>query len=103
MSDGNEHTSGWTSTYVWILGGSGPQCDFEFILPLLLTGAKAGEARFTDTRQDEQDRCITIKSTAVSMYYELSQKDLAWITQEKDGNAFLINLIDSPGTWFHSQ
>merc|ERR1719445_2639752 len=50
-----------------------------------------------DTRQDEQDRCITIKSTAVSMYYELAQKDLEWITQEKDGNAFLINLIDSPG------
>jgi len=63
----------------------------------IIAGAKAGEARFTDTRQDEQDRCITIKSTAVSMYYELSQKDLDWITQEKDGNAFLINLIDSPG------
>ena len=31
------------------------------------------------------------------MYYELAQKDLDWITQEKDGNAFLINLIDSPG------
>ena len=66
---------------------------------LSLSGAKAGEARFTDTRQDEQDRCITIKSTAVSMYYELAAKDLEWITQEKDGNAFLINLIDSPGTW----
>merc|ERR1712142_476021 len=63
----------------------------------IIAGAKAGEAQFTDTRQDEQDRCITIKSTAVSMYYELSQKDLNWITQEKDGNAFLINLIDSPG------
>jgi len=63
----------------------------------IIAGAKAGEARFTDTRQDEQDRCITIKSTAVSMYYELAQKDLDWITQEKDGNAFLINLIDSPG------
>jgi len=63
----------------------------------IIAGSKAGEARFTDTRQDEQDRCITIKSTAVSMYYELAQKDLEWITQEKDGNAFLINLIDSPG------
>merc|ERR1712136_429166 len=63
----------------------------------IIAGAKAGEARFTDTRRDEQDRCITIKSSAVSMYYELAQKDLEWITQEKDGNAFLINLIDSPG------
>merc|ERR1712136_425596 len=63
----------------------------------IIAGAKAGEARFTDTRRDEQDRCITIKSSAVSMYYELAQKDLEWITQEKDGNAFLILFIDSPG------
>lgn len=34
----------------------------------IIAGAKAGEARFTDTRQDEQDRCITIKSTAISLY-----------------------------------
>merc|ERR1711990_799652 len=63
----------------------------------IIAGAKAGEARFTDTRQDEQDRCITIKSTAVSMYYELSQKDLNWITKDSTGNSFLFNLIDSPG------
>ncbi len=30
----------------------------------IISASKAGEARFTDTRQDEQDRCITIKSTA---------------------------------------
>jgi len=63
----------------------------------IIAGAKAGEARFTDTRKDEQERCITIKSTAISLYYKMSDKDLAYITQEKDGNAFLINLIDSPG------
>merc|ERR1712142_1088243 len=50
-------------------------------------------------RQDEQDRCITIKSTAVSMYYELSDADMVHVNsvQESTGNAFLINLIDSPG------
>merc|ERR1719186_932297 len=55
--------------------------------------------RFTDTRADEQERCITIKSTAVSMYYELSPADMIYLkgNQETDGNAFLINLIDSPG------
>merc|ERR1712235_120864 len=63
----------------------------------IIAGAKAGEARFTDTRQDEQDRCITIKSTAVSMYYELAQEDMQWVKQKSNGNAFLINLIDSPG------
>ncbi len=35
--------------------------------------------------------------SAISMYYELSDRDMAYITQEKDGNGFLINLIDSPG------
>merc|ERR1711923_31101 len=57
-----------------------------------------------DTRKDEQERCITIKSTAISMYFEMLQKDLDFCKQEKaktaDGKdelGFLINLIDSPG------
>ena len=29
----------------------------------IISAKAAGDARFTDTRQDEQDRCITIKST----------------------------------------
>ncbi|XP_052794271.1 elongation factor 2-like [Mya arenaria] len=64
----------------------------------IIAGAKAGETRFTDTRKDEQERCITIKSTAISLYYELDKNDLQFIKQEKtDDNHFLINLIDSPG------
>jgi elongation factor 2 len=60
----------------------------------IIAGTKVGEARFTDTREDEQERCITIKSTGVSLYYEISEDKLP---EENDGNAFLINLIDSPG------
>merc|ERR1711973_298011 len=63
----------------------------------IIANAKAGEARFTDTRKDEQERCITIKSTAISMYYELKEEDMQWVKQKTNGNAFLINLIDSPG------
>merc|ERR1711931_529149 len=65
----------------------------------IIAQAKAGEMRFTDTRADEQERCITIKSTAVSMYYELTDDDMVYLEgkQETKGNAFLINLIDSPG------
>lgn len=63
----------------------------------IISSAKAGEARFTDTRQDEQDRCITIKSTAISMFFEMPAQDLSDIKQKTDGNGFLINLIDSPG------
>ena len=48
-------------------------------------------------RQDEIDRGITIKSTAISMYFPIAKEDVADIKQKTDGNEFLINLIDSPG------
>ena len=35
--------------------------------------------------------------SAITLYYELSEKDMSFITQETDGTGFLINLIDSPG------
>lgn len=64
----------------------------------IISAAKAGEQRFTDTRQDEQDRCITIKSTAISLYAHLpDEEDLKDIPQKVTGNEFLVNLIDSPG------
>jgi len=64
----------------------------------IIAASKAGETRATDTRKDEQERCITIKSTAISMFFEMDKKDLAFIKQEKeDTPGFLINLIDSPG------
>jgi elongation factor 2 len=64
----------------------------------IISAAKAGDARATDTRADEQERGITIKSTAISLYGNLSDPDdLKDITQKTDGPDFLINLIDSPG------
>lgn len=36
-------------------------------------------------------------SSAISLFYELTENDLAFIKQGKDGSGFLINLIDSPG------
>ncbi|CAG0895788.1 unnamed protein product [Cyprideis torosa] len=67
----------------------------------IIASSKAGETRFTDTRKDEQERCITIKSTAISMYFELEEKDCDYIQvedqREKGSRGFLINLIDSPG------
>lgn len=73
----------------------------------IIAGARAGETRFTDTRKDEQERCITIKSTGVSMYYEVDDEDLEMVkangqqvfTDDKGKveHGFLINLIDSPG------
>lgn len=64
----------------------------------IISSEKAGEARFTDTRQDEQDRCITIKSTGVSLFYEMDAEKVAEYQEvASDSSSFLINLIDSPG------
>src|ERR1700759_4720519 len=62
----------------------------------IISAAKAGEARFTDTRPDEQERGVTIKSTAISLYATLSDPDdLKDVPVKVDKNDFLINLIDS--------
>ncbi|KAF2136308.1 uncharacterized protein K452DRAFT_292504 [Aplosporella prunicola CBS 121167] len=64
----------------------------------IISAAKAGEARFTDTRPDEQERGVTIKSTAISLYAQLiDEEDLKDIPVPTTKNDFLINLIDSPG------
>jgi elongation factor 2 len=57
----------------------------------IIASEKAGDVRITDTRQDEKDRGITIKSTGVSLYFETD------IVDQKETLPYLINLIDSPG------
>jgi len=85
----------------------------------IISSKAAGGARYTDTRADEAERGITIKSTGISMYFEYDVKDgdAAGLTEaeaaenkaameaaeEADSNvqisenSYLINLIDSPG------
>merc|ERR1712232_1100590 len=60
----------------------------------IIGAAQAGETRYPDTRQDEQDRFITLKSTGVSLYYEMPEDQRP---KDSTSNGFLINLIDSPG------
>ncbi|XP_073362697.1 elongation factor 2-like [Aegilops tauschii subsp. strangulata] len=57
----------------------------------------AVDARMTDTRADEAERGISIKSTGISLLYEMQDESLKAYKGERDGNRFLINLIDSPG------
>lgn len=48
----------------------------------------AGKMRYMDSRSDEQERGITMKSSSISLFY----KD-----RTAAENNFIINLIDSPG------
>jgi elongation factor 2 len=57
----------------------------------IIADEKAGDTRYMDTRKDEQQRGITIKSTGVSLYYEYDAEGQGKYCQ------YLINLIDSPG------
>ena len=63
----------------------------------IIAQATAGLVPHTHTRQDEKDRGITIKSTAISMHFQLDRESISAIKQPTDGDSFLINLIDSPG------
>ena len=51
----------------------------------IIAASKAGDMRFTDTRDDEKERGITIKSTAISMFFEIDKDDLPSIKQETNG------------------
>ena len=60
----------------------------------IIAEKNAGKERYMDTREDEKERGITIKSTGVSMYYRY---DINHTGDEKVFQEYLINLIDSPG------
>ena len=78
----------------------------------IISKKAAGDARFTDTRADEQERCITIKSTGISLYFEydpetIDKQATKMVNAEGEEveedieikhNSYLINLIDSPDT-----
>lgn len=55
----------------------------------------AGKIRYLDSRPDEQQRGITMESSAISLYFSMTkrQTDASDPKQEE----YLINLIDSPG------
>ncbi|EDW68592.1 elongation factor-like GTPase 1 [Drosophila virilis] len=52
----------------------------------IISQRMAGKLRYMDSRQDEQERGITMKSSCISLYY-----------QDYSNADYLINLIDSPG------
>ena len=56
----------------------------------IIAQSKAGDARAMDTRKDEQERGITIKSTAISMYFEMPEASVSDIKQQTDGMTLFL-------------
>jgi len=57
----------------------------------IIATAKAGDMRFTDTREDEKERGITIKSTAISMYFQVEKEEVNAIKQKTDGMLYMLS------------
>jgi ribosome assembly protein 1 len=51
----------------------------------VISSKMAGKVRYLDSRDDEQERCITMKTSSISLLHESNQQ------------RYLVNLIDSPG------
>ena len=47
----------------------------------IIAASKAEKTWTTDPRKEQQDPCITIKSTAISTFFNMDEKDLAFIKQ----------------------
>lgn len=57
-------------------------CDNLIAANGIISEKLAGKLRFLDSREDEQERLITMKSSAISLCF---------------ANKYIINLVDSPG------
>lgn len=58
----------------------------------IISARSSGKVRYLDSRVDEQERGITMKSSGVSLYFKVLSSLSGGFDEE-----FLINLIDSPG------
>jgi len=62
----------------------------------------AGQLRYLDSREDEQQRMITMKASSISLLYahkirHMSKNDKGEAQIDTEEQHHLINLIDSPG------
>ncbi|TKX20972.1 putative ribosome assembly protein-2 [Elsinoe australis] len=61
----------------------------------IISARMAGKIRYLDSRPDEQQRGITMESSAISLFFSLLRKSSP--DAEPKPSEHLINLIDSPG------
>jgi len=60
----------------------------------IISSKLAGKVRYLDSREDEQERGITMKASAIALYFNVIHRAKDQTEQKLE---YLINLIDSPG------
>ncbi|KAI9000018.1 hypothetical protein BC832DRAFT_563311 [Gaertneriomyces semiglobifer] len=60
----------------------------------IISAKLSGKVRYLDSREDEQQRGITMKSSGISLFFRLLKQ---LNEKEVETDEYLINLIDSPG------
>ncbi|KAJ1608293.1 elongation factor-like protein [Cryptosporidium canis] len=73
--------------------GKTTMADYLLASNNILSNKSAGSIRYLDSREDEQYRLITMKSSAVALNFRY-EKEIKLVADNGD---YLINLIDSPG------
>ncbi|KAJ3272649.1 Cytoplasmic GTPase/eEF2-like protein (ribosomal biogenesis) [Terramyces sp. JEL0728] len=64
----------------------------------IISSKLAGKVRYLDSREDEQERGITMESSGISLFFNLVQQSIDSNNERKlETKEYLINLIDSPG------
>ncbi|KAG6841264.1 hypothetical protein C0991_000404 [Blastosporella zonata] len=60
----------------------------------IISARMAGKMRYLDSREDEQERGITMESSAVSLKFQVMGRDAAG---ERSPKTYIVNMIDTPG------
>ncbi|TPX33405.1 hypothetical protein SmJEL517_g03689 [Synchytrium microbalum] len=66
----------------------------------IISAKLSGKVRYLDSREDEQERGITMKSSGISLFFRHLRSVISPATSEaglSGADDYLINLIDSPG------
>ncbi|KAG5641547.1 hypothetical protein DXG03_004793 [Asterophora parasitica] len=60
----------------------------------IISSRMAGKMRYLDSREDEQERGITMESSAVSLKFHVMGRDAVG---ERSPKTYVVNMIDTPG------
>ncbi|KAL0576851.1 Cytoplasmic GTPase/eEF2-like protein (ribosomal biogenesis), partial [Marasmius crinis-equi] len=60
----------------------------------IISSRMAGKMRYLDSREDEQERGITMETSAVSLKFQVLGRDA---NGERSPISYIVNMVDTPG------